>query len=1081
MQEQVSGYKLSPQQRRLWSLSQEGLTAYAQCAVRLEGALDIEMLREAVRSVVARHEILRTTFRRPLGVKMPVQVIEDEAVPLLEISDLSGFREAEQRERFDEISRGQRLTSFDLAGDSPLRASLVVFSAREHLLLLTLPALCADARTLHNLVDELSLSYAANADHTGKEPLQYAQFSAWQDELLAEDDRTGVEFWRGRCAKSRTALSLPLEARSSDRDEFAFDVCEVKLEPEIASHVRSAAEELGATSEEFLLACWHELLHRHTGQSDITIGVAFDGRTYEELGGAMGHLSRWLPVSTSLGNDTSFERLLGQVRDSTREARTWEEYYNCDAPGDDVQRAPVRQPLFAFGFEYAENNLRRTVNGVDFSIESWHTLSEPFKVKLCCAAGDSLRVELLYNSTLLPYEDARQLGVQLRILLHSASREPRRAIGLLDLLVEEERRRAIHDWNDTHTDFTPDLCVHQLFEAQAAISPDATAVVFGEEHLTYRELNLRAEQLAQRLRRYGVAPEVRVGLLLDRGLDEVVAVLAVLKAGGVYVPLDLQHPYQRLSFMLADSGAAVLVTQRSLAGSVATGAARVIYCDDDVDDQESSDGNELAGAAASLQNLAYVIYTSGSTGAPKGVMVTHRGLVNYVQWCLRAYGVAEGARAPLHSSLGFDLTVTSLFPPLLTGGRIEVMPADELLEPLAEVLRRGVNYSLIKLTPAHLDALAQRLGSTSDAEIVGARAFIVGGEALRGESLSYWMKTAPMTRLFNEYGPTETVVGCCVYEAASGDELRAVVPIGRPIANTQAYVLDTRLLPSATGIAGELYVGGAGVARGYLNRPELTAEYFVPDPFSTESGARLYKTGDLAFRRTDGNLEFIGRSDQQVKLRGYRIELGEIESVLLRHPAVRECAVVLRDGPSGESGLVAYVAGNAVAVTPAELRPFLLTQLPEHMVPAVFVRLEALPLTPNGKVDRRALPEPDASDAMVRSDDFRAPRTDVEQVVAKVWAEVLGIDDISLDDNFFDLGGHSLLVLQVTARLQDIFDIEVPPVTAFQLATVEQLSAWLIAYQDRPGQVEKIAAVVNHVENMSEEDTTRMLAQYAGD
>ena len=501
------------------------------------------------------------------------------------------------------------------------------------------------------------------------------------------------------------------------------------------------------------------------------------------------------------------------------------------------------------------------------------------------------------------------------------------------------------------------LCVHDLIAVQAQTTSDAIALVAGGKRFTYAQLNANANQLAHFLRAKGVGPEILVGLCVKRSVEMVVAMLGILKAGGAYIPLDPNNPTERQSFELQDSGTKVLVTTDDLAKTLSVDGRTVVRLDADWPEiaQESQANPE---PAARLTNPAYVIYTSGSTGRPKGVMVTHSGLMNYLSWAARAYGKEARRSALVHSSISFDLTITGLYTPLLVGGRVELLPDDASVEAVVRALRQPQTRGVVKITPAHLELLSQQLRPEEAAGKV--ELFVIGGENLLGESLRFWREVSPTTRLINEYGPTETVVGCCVYEVQAGDPFTGSVPIGRAIDNTQLYVLDQQLRPVPAGVVGELYIGGAGVARGYLNRPELTREHFLADPFSNQPGARMYKTGDRARCREDGTLEYVGRLDDQVKIRGYRVELGEVEAVLAEHAAVRQCVAVAREDEPGNKQLAGYVIPRDRRVlTPKDLREFLRQKLPEYMVPAHFVFLDTFPLTPNGKVDRRALPVPE--------------------------------------------------------------------------------------------------------------------------
>jgi len=654
--------------------------------------------------------------------------------------------------------------------------------------------------------------------------------------------------------------------------------------------------------------------------------------------------------------------------------------------------------------------------------------------------------------------------------------DPGKSIAEVPILTEAERNRILYEWNDTRAEY-PDVCVHELFERQAAKTPDAPAVVFQGQQLSYRVLNERANQLGHYLRKRGIGPELLVGVSMERSPGMLIGLLGIWKAGGAYVPMDPTYPKERLSFMVKDSAAQLLLTTNKHKHLFASVTDKTILLDSDwpVIAGEST-GNPRSGAVPS--NLAYVMYTSGSTGEPKGAMILHSGLVNYLCWAIQRYSVEEGGSVPLHSSISFDLTVTSMYTPLLAGGQVELLPEDVGAQNLLAALRQGNNRSLVKITPAHLELLSQQI--KPDEAAGRTKVFVIGGENLLAESLCLWRDFAPGTRLINEYGPTETVVGCCVYEVRGDDPRRGSVPIGRPIANTQLYVLDPDMNPVPVGVMGELYIGGAGVARGYLNRPELTQQKFLADLFSGQSGARLYRTGDLARYRPDGTLEFLGRIDDQVKVRGYRVELGEIEASLADHSGVKSCVVLAREDEPGDKQLVGYVVPRENELpTVEELRQFLRQRLPDYMVPALFVFLKFFSLTPNGKIDRKALPAPgkrlrETAEFVAPRDplelvlaglsggkidrealptpsyesqpparDFVRPRTETERSLAAIWTDLLKVENIGINDDFFDLGGHSLLAVRLVSRIRDVFEVELPLATLFQAPTIADLAGIL--------------------------------------
>jgi surfactin family lipopeptide synthetase A len=595
------------------------------------------------------------------------------------------------------------------------------------------------------------------------------------------------------------------------------------------------------------------------------------------------------------------------------------------------------------------------------------------------------------------------------------------------------RPQLLAEFNNTARAYPYDKCIHELFEAQVERTPSAIAVVANDTEITYAELNARANQLARFLRRFGTGPNSLVGLCLDRSLEMVVGILGVLKAGAAYVPLDPGYPADRLAFMLQDANVFVLLTQSNLLDQLPPHNGPRLSLDTDWD-VVAKERKENLVAGANPANLAYVIYTSGSTGKPKGVMIHHRGLVNYLTWATEKYEVAAGCGAPVHSSFSFDLTITSLFAPLLVGRSIFLV-ADGM-ENLVEALLARENYSLVKITPAHLRALAELM--PSDQLRGRVRVLVIGGEALHMESLVFWRTHAPMTRLINEYGPTETVVGCCVYEVGEEDPNAGPVPIGTPVANSQLYVLDESLQPVAKGVTGELYIGGDGVGLGYLNRKQLTDERFILDPFSRNQRGRLYRTGDLARINDEGNLVYLGRVDNQVKVKGYRIELDEVEMILSQSQGVRDCAVLAREDSTGERRLIAYVVVDETEQTIDELRKTLKTKVPDYMVPTTFVTMESLPLTRNGKVDRQALPAPDRKLSDCKQSCV-AKHTEVEKTLMKIWADVLQVEQVGVNDNFFDLGGDSILGTLILARAAQA-GVKISPRQLFEHQTIAALS-----------------------------------------
>jgi amino acid adenylation domain-containing protein/non-ribosomal peptide synthase protein (TIGR01720 family) len=1003
------GFRLSYQQRRLWlharntdAGGQRTAVPNAQCGLRIEGELDRARLRQALQKTIDRHEILRTSFPIPAGLNQPVQVVAPHGSADWREVDLRLCTQAERDAQIESCRVDDLREAFDLAQDPLLRASLLTLAESEHLLILTLPGLCADAATLQNLARELCSAYCR--DPRGEEPediIQYVQLAEWQQSLQdGEDAEHGREHWRAQ--KTSPALVLPLQRASRGAVDFISASCVVPIAPQIAGWLRCIER-----ADVFLLGCWLTLLGRVSGQPSVRAGFTSKGRSYEELQAAMGPVARVVPVGCTLQAGLRFSELLASLATAVDEADDWQEYY---------ERSIDEEPYEDAGFECSEWLPLEPLSGLRIRLAFQQSCAERFHLKLALTgAGDELFARIDYDPQILAAEYVERLAAQLSTVVGVALANPDALVEELPLLGADERHFVIEECNETRADYPSEACLHQLFAAQAARTPHQVAVRFEDASLTYDELDKRANQLAHRLRELKVGPEVRVGVFMHRSLEMMIGLLGILKAGGAYVPLDPAYPTERLTFMLADSQVPVLLTDRRLRSLVPSADEMEVLCLDDPFEQvagKQPTHEQRNGVCSS--NLAYALYTSGSTGQPKGALITHRGLINYLTWCSTAYDVESGAGTAVHSSIGFDATITALFPPLLVGRSVELLRESEGVDGLAEAMRRSEGFSLIKITPAHLSLLNEVLTEGGLAE--KTRLLVIGGDALAGGRLSAWRQHGPKTRFINEYGPTETVVGCCVHEACEADLAGESVPMGRPIANTQLYVLDSRLSPLPTGIPGELFIGGDGVARGYLGRPALTAERFLPDALSGAQGARMYRTGDLTVRQPDGILNFLGRLDHQVKIRSYRVELGEIEAQLEQHADVTRCVVTAHADASGEKSLVAFVQlTNGKAPTTDELRSFLLGRLPEHMTPAIFVTLDALPLTAHGKVDRDALPDwktvrANSGPAIV------APRTPAEETLAAIWQKALKLEYIGIHDDFFRSGGDSILSILVVAR-----------------------------------------------------------------
>ncbi|HEV7588713.1 MAG TPA: amino acid adenylation domain-containing protein [Longimicrobium sp.] len=1028
---------LSFAQERLWFLDRMALGSALYnlpAALRLRGALDAPALERALGEVARRHEALRTTFSEVDG--SPAQSVVPFAGFALAVEDLSAAGEADREAAVQRRAAEEAARPFDLAAGPHFRARLLRLAGEEHVLLLCMHHIVSDGWSMGVLFCELWALYAAYRDGAESPllelPVQYADYAAWQREQLQGEalDRQ-LAYWKDRLAGAPAVLELPTDHPHPPVQSHRGALARIDLPGAALKRLQALGRSEGATPFMVLLGAVQLLLSKYAGTDDVVVGSPIAGRTQREVEGLVGFFVNTLVLRTDLSGDPSFREVLRRVRDVTlsayeHQAVPFEKLVEALQP----ERSLSHSPLFQVMVQMESGSAAAAPDGLRLDRVGFAIETTKFDLTVAFAEDERGTHGVLgYAADLFEPATAERMARHLAFLLERVADDPDLPVSRASLLGEAERARVLHEWSGTDAEGTAAL-VHRRFADQAARTPDAVAVTHRAGTVTYRELDARANRLARHLRRRGVSADVRVGLCLERTPEMVVAVLAVLKAGGAYVPLDPSYPAERLTFMLDDAGAALVLTQESLRSALpATAGVEILSVDGQRAAIAAEDDAPVDGGAEG-RSLAYVIYTSGSTGRPKGVGVEHGGLAAYLDWACATY---PGRGSAVHSSLSFDLTVTSLFVPLLGGGCVELVEEEEGVDGLAARLRDGAGYPVLKLTPAHLRFLGEQLDGRELG--VGAECLVVGGEALLGEHLELWWQRLPHTLVVNEYGPTETVVGCCIHAVRAGDAGAGRVPIGRPVPGTRLYVLDAGGLPAPAGVSGELYIGGAQVARGYIGRPALTAERFLPDPFSGRPGARLYRTGDRARWTESAVLDYLGRLDEQVKVRGFRVEPGEIEAALRRHPGVADCAVITREHAPGDVRLVAYVVGTA---DPETLKPHLRLTLPEHMVPADVVSLDVLPLTSNGKLDRRALPAPSGG-----SGRGLRPETELEGRLGTLWQEVLGIAAVGVEDNFFDLGGHSLLLARLQSRLGRELGREVPLVELFRYPTVRSLARWL--------------------------------------
>jgi amino acid adenylation domain-containing protein len=1040
---------LSFAQQRLWFLEhlEPGNASYSiPGAVRLRGKLNLRALERSFNEIVRRHEVLRTSIE--LVEEVPCQRISPPTYFTLPVQDLSQSAEPEQELQLILVQEMQK--PFDLQRGPLLRVKILRLAAEEHILFINQHHIVSDGWSAGIMRRELSTLYQA---YCAGEPsplppltIQYADYAVWQRHWLqGEVLETQLSYWKQQLAGAPIVLELPTDRRRPALQSFRGAGLEVVLSQQQIEGLKRLSREEGATLFMTLLACFMILLGRLSGQEEILVGTPLANRSRAEVEPLIGFFVNTLVLRGDLSGNPGFREVLQRVREVALSAYShqdvpFEQVVEAVQPQRDMSRSPLFQVMFSL---QTSTGVAGELPGVSMEPVVTESKTTKFDLTLLLEEGPAgLRGTLEYNSDLFEKATINDLLDSYLLLLDQAIANPEQRLGMFSLLTDVQRQVVLKNWNATRAEYPSDVAVHHLFEAQVAKTPDALAVRFADEALTYDALNRQANQLAHALQSLGVRAETRVGLCLDRSIAMVVAVFAVLKAGGAYLPLALSWPAERYTFLLEDAGLRIALTSSRHRQRFPQMDQQIkLICMDEMQEWFEQQPQTNPVQVHHPDQLAYLIYTSGSTGTPKGAMITHRGLVNYVHWGLRHYQVAEGNGSLVHSSLSFDLTVTSLFLPLLAGRTVTLLPEEQQLETLSEAAQSA---SLVKITPAHLAIVNAHLAEKKLASKSGV--VVIGGEQLYREHLEAWQEQAPETTFINEYGPTETVVGCCVYQVPVEQEGTGPIPIGRPIANTQIYLLDRWGQPVSRGMVGELYIAGVGLARGYLHRPALTAERFLPNPFSDQPGARLYRTGDLARYRLDGNLEFLGRNDTQIKLRGYRIELGEIESLLRQHPLIEDCAVLLRTERGEEKRLVAYVVlkkDQELDTSRQELRFMLQKHLPQYMVPSAFLPQKALPLTSNGKIDIQALSAQTFQTDEQLSTGKGAPRDQVELRLAQIWEELMPGTIVRITDDFFESGGHSLLALRLMAHIREEFGQQLPLSALFQGATIELLASLL--------------------------------------
>jgi amino acid adenylation domain-containing protein len=1035
-------------QERVWFLQQldpSSIAYHFQATLHIQGPLNVLALERSLTEMVRRHEIFRTTFTEK--DERAIQIVHEPVPASFSVTPLRNLERHARDEATEKIIHEEMSRRFDVSQLPLIRWVLLSFSEEEHLLLHVEHHFVHDGWSFNLFLGEFLEMYKAFASGQPS-PLapprfQFADFAVWQREHVRSlEVQAQLSYWKKKLAGSPPISELPTDHPRSRVQTFHGGLRRVPLSAELSRSLHVFSNQEDASLFVIMMSAFFALAYQYTRQPEFCVGTSLANRQRPETEGVLGMLVNNVVLRSQMPANAGIRDLLSQVRSLTFEA-----YENQDVPFQEVvkslnvNRDLSVNPLFQTTFNF-HNSPVFVPEIPELKLKLQEALGNgaaKFDLGIIVIPASTQRLRLNpewdkdavtmlweYNSDLFEDSTVQRIITHYQQILQSMMADPEQKVAEICLLTEEERRQVLVDWNQTGKEVSFGECIHELFSRQARQAPAAFAVAYKSQTLTYMELNRKANQLARYLRRRGVGPEVRVGLCMDRRPEMVVSMLGILKAGGCYVPLDASYPATRLEYMVQDAQLKLLLGEQRIRSKPEGTESKWISVDDQLWDEIAKESDQDFESGVSPENLAYVIYTSGSTGRPKGVGVPHRGLANLVAWHQEAYRVTAADRATQVASGAFDASVWELWPYLLSGSCVD-LPEAEILESPAMLLEwLAIQEISICFLPT---PLAEVLTSTPLPAGLKLRDLLTGGDRLHPDKWSDF----PF-RVTNHYGPTENTVVTTCARAKSGN----LPPIGKPITNTRVYVLDENFQPVAIGVAGELHIGGRSLARGYVKRPDLTAERFVPDPFSGLSGERLYRTGDVVRYLANGDLEFIGRKDQQIKLRGYRIELGEIEATLLDHPHVQHAIAALREESNGERRLVAYFVADRQAVDSDELRAYLQQKLPGYMVPSAYMELEEIPLTPNGKVDREALPAPKRDTKM-----HRPPRNAQEELLCGIFAKVLSLEQVGVDDDFFALGGHSLTATQVASQVRRALGVDLSVRAIFDAPTVAQLSHYL--------------------------------------
>lgn len=1049
---------LSLTQEKFWLLQQlqPDLTAYNELnLVHLQGKINIKILEKSLNEIIKRHEILRTSFQ--VIDEEIIQIIAPELNIDLPVINLQGFSQPEQDEKVKQLALEYSDQPFNLAEIPLFKIVIIQLQAEEYILLFNIHHIIFDGWSSRVFYQELAAIYQAYSHNNSVKlpelPIQYADFALWQKQYL-QDKTYLLNYWKQQLKDIPSILNLPTNYPRPAQQSFRGARANIEISQTLTDALKSFSQKESATLFMVLLAAFKTLLYRYTGETDLLVGTPVANRTHSEIENLLGCFVNTLVLRTDVSGEISFKELVKRVRETALAAYAHQEFpFEQLVKELQLERTLSHNPLFQVMFVFQDAPiLALKLPHLTFTPLMIDNGSSSFDLTLYVEdTKQGLKGFLEYNTDLFNTDTVNRMVGHLQTLLEGIVNNPQQRLSELPLLTNAERYQLLEEWNNTQVNYPKDQCIHQLFEAQVEKTPDAVAVVFVDaqnvasgrvnESLTYRELNQRANQLAHYLQKSGVKPEVLVGICVERSLEMVIALLATFKAGGAYVPLDSAYPQERLTFMVQDANISVLLTQTKLVSSLPVLPTQLIYLDRDWEQITKLPSANPVNTQLQPDNLAYIIYTSGSTGKSKGVMIQHSSLVNaYFAW-EKTYQLRTNVASHLQmASFSFDVFSGDLIRALCSGGKLVLCPRNFLLSPAdLYALMQKEKIDCAEFVPAVLRNLIQYL-EHSQQRLDFMQLLVCGSDSW---SVSEYRKflhfCSPQTRLINSYGLTEVTIDSSYFETTEKDlNVEQLVPIGRPFPNTQLYILDKHLQLVPIGVAGELYIAGANLARGYKNHPELTAEKFIPNPFSNHSSEYLYKTGDLVRYLPDGNIEFLQRIDHQVKIRGFRIEIGEIETAINQYKEVRASVVLVREDVPDNKRLVAYVVTQSPEISVPELRNFLKAKLPSYMIPSAFVVLAEIPLTPNGKIDRRALPAPEI--IQHSEENTSLTLTPVQEMLAGIWADILGIKQVGINDNFFELGGHSLLVTQVISRIRKTFRVDIPIQHLFESPTIAGLA-----------------------------------------